>query len=76
MKKKFELEDEFDNEELNHFTHYDYLLQTIDNGQRGALKEALKAISNKSLIHFLKIMPKWDSFADIVICEMLERMDK
>lgn len=57
MKKRYSLGDEFDNSSAvngyNHFTHYDYLLQLIDNGQLGAFKDHIKEITNKGLLIFL-----------------------
>lgn len=68
------LSDEFDNEELNHFTHYDYLLQVIINGQFSAFKDHLKEIINKDLIWFIQIMPECPEIYKNAVCsEILKR---
>lgn len=77
MNKKSNLNDQFDNDDLNHFTHYDYLLQLIDNGQYSAFKYHLREISTKSLLRFLRfleIMPTEQTYKETVEEEILERM--
>ena len=53
MSKKHELQEEFDSEEMYHFTHYDYLMQTMENGQYSAFKVHLREMSNKALVAIL-----------------------
>ncbi len=74
---KAELQDEFDNGELNHFSHYDYLLQVIHNGQGSAFKDHLSEMSNNALVTFLELIPHESKrFHDIVKDEIKKRMEK
>jgi hypothetical protein len=72
--KKFNFQDVFDNGGYDHFTHYDYLMQTMTNGQMGAFKEHLKLIQNASIIALLPLKNK--SYEEIVKAEILGRMKK
>lgn len=67
----YELSEEFDNDDINHFTHYDYLLQVIENGQPSAFRAHIKTISKKSLLQFLQIMPQRATYKTIVLDEIL-----
>jgi hypothetical protein len=55
MKPEIKLTDEFDNVHYNHFTHCDYLLKLIENGQDGEFINHLKLLSNESLIIFFPL---------------------
>jgi hypothetical protein len=68
------LNDPFDTDQAEHFTHYDYLLQVIENGQGSALRDHIKVITNKSLIRFYEIMPNFPAYRKIVQDEILKRM--
>lgn len=72
--KTHDLQTEFDNEDENHFTHYDYLLQLIENGQFSSFTEHLKELKNSALVRFFEIMPDKKSFKLIVSEELLIRM--
>jgi hypothetical protein len=56
--KRFKLSDEFCDGErpIEHMSHYDYLKQTVVNGQPSAYKEHIKKINNDGLIRLLKII--------------------
>jgi hypothetical protein len=47
---KIKLHDEFNNNEINHFSNYDYILQLNTNGQFSPYKEFLKELDNNSLL--------------------------
>jgi hypothetical protein len=72
----YELTDEFDNEELNHFTHYDYLLQLIENGQFSAFKEHIKELSNEAVVKCLEVFYQGYSsgYKNMIRDEILRRM--
>ena len=76
MSKKFELQDEFDNGDINHFTHYDYLLQLYENGQASEFRNHLTKLSNEAVVDFLKIKPKDLTSTQWVRNEILSRMVK
>lgn len=46
--------DEFCNDDIDHFSNYDYLLQVCDNGQWGPMKEFIKGIQSKDLLTMIK----------------------
>jgi hypothetical protein len=46
----FELKDEFDNGHYDHFTHYDYLVQLVNNGQPSEFRKHLEGMSNRALV--------------------------
>lgn len=73
LPKRFNLSDEFDNGDINHFTHYDYLCQLIENGQPSAFAEHLKQITNDGLIRLLKIV-KVNIFISYTEDEIYTRM--
>lgn len=70
---KHELTDEFDNDQPEHFTHYDYLLQVIVNGQPSAFREHIKKLSNDALVTLLTIV-EGQTYKNYVSKEILERM--
>jgi hypothetical protein len=76
MKKLFSLSDDFDSKEtFNHFTHYDYLEQLIENGQPSAFKDHLEKIKNESLLKFLKINENTPAlYVNLLNDEILKRM--
>lgn len=47
------LQSEFANGEINHFTYYDYILQACLNGVWSSLKETLTELENDSLLTLL-----------------------
>ncbi|MBF31818.1 MAG: hypothetical protein Unbinned1322contig1000_10 [Prokaryotic dsDNA virus sp.] len=47
------LQSEFDNGELEHFTYYDYVKQVSTNGIWSSLKTTLEELDDKSLIILL-----------------------
>lgn len=77
MKKRFELQDEFDKSQdengYNHFTHYDYLLQVIGNGQMSAFKSHLKEITSEGLLTFLPLAGS-DKWVNAVKDEIMGRI--
>ncbi len=75
MKTKFKLTDEFDNGGYDHFTHYDYLKQLIENGQLGAFKDHLKEMSNEALVSLANNIEGY-SYQNNVRVELLNRMEK
>jgi hypothetical protein len=74
MKKRFKLTDEFDSNQIEHFTHYDYLLQLITNGQPSDFAKHIKKINNRALLHFMCIMPQISIFVTYTSDEILSRM--
>lgn len=71
---RHDLTEEFDNDEPEHFTHYDYLLQLIENGQFSAFSEHLKTLKNSALVRFFEIMPDKKSFKLLVSEEIILRI--
>lgn len=67
------LQDEFDNNEPEHFTYYDYFCQLCDNGQYSAIKGLLKELDNKSL---LTLHREWSRLTVVayIESELLTRM--
>lgn len=72
--KKYFLDDEFDNDDINHFTHYDYLNQLVENGQHSAFKEHIKEITGSSLLRYYLVMEGSVTFKNHVTDEILKRM--
>lgn len=68
-----ELTDEFDQFDPEHFTHYDYLCQLVDNGQPSAFIEHIKTLTNESVLTLYKIVPD-GTYKTRVRAEILERM--
>jgi hypothetical protein len=67
------LQQELYNDEPEHFTNYDYIIQLIDNGQYSVLKDFLKEIDNVGLINLVRNRMKGEKyFAD----EILRRLRK
>lgn len=50
-----ELQDEFDNSELNHFTNFDYFQQLVANGRFSAMREFIKDLSVIALLRLFKL---------------------
>jgi hypothetical protein len=75
MKNKSNLEDVFDNGGYDHFTHFDYLKQLIENGQLGAFKDHLKEMSNEALVSLANNVEGY-SYQNNVKVELLNRMEK
>ena len=72
---KLKLHDEFCNDDINHFTNYDYFLQLVDNGQFSALKEFISEIDTKGLLNLIR----YNDFKEIVMTyletEIINRCD-
>jgi hypothetical protein len=68
---QFELKDIFDIKWDETFTHDDYLIQLINNGQPTAFKEHLTKMSNKALVYFQFVKKP---YSDYVKAEILIRM--
>lgn len=49
-----ELHQEFHNQDPEHFTNYDYILQLSDNGQYSPFKEFIKELSSNALLTLIK----------------------
>lgn len=73
MKKLHKLSDEFDNGEIEHFTHYDYLMQVINNGQPTALKEHVEEIQTRSLLVFFDRAEMTETYREIIRLEIIKR---
>jgi hypothetical protein len=71
MKEQYELKDIFDIKWDETFTHYDYLIQLVNNGQPTAFKEHLTKMSNKALVHMHLLKQPYNSY---VKAEILIRM--
>jgi hypothetical protein len=72
---KNELHHEFDNSQIDHCTHYDYLKQLIDNGQLGSFKLHLQSMSNKALVDFITDAENYSmSYVNALKAEILLRM--
>lgn len=62
------LEQEFYNDDPEHFTNYDYVIQLIDNGQWSVLKEFLKELENKALVTLIRNRMKGEAhFSDEIL---------
>jgi hypothetical protein len=48
------LQSEFDNDDINHFTYYDYLLQCNENGQLRSFISTIQTIELTGLIGLLR----------------------
>lgn len=53
MSKRKRLHEEFYNDEPEHFTNYDYILQLVENGQLSTFKEFIKEIVAMDLLNIL-----------------------
>lgn len=67
------LSDEFDNGEINHFTHYDYMLQVVHNGQPSALRDHVKQMRVASLIKFIDRTELSEVYRNIIRDEIIKR---
>jgi hypothetical protein len=72
--KRVSLQTEFCNDELEHFTYYDYLKQACLNGQLSSFKETIKEINNEGIIRLNQNMVFNGAYLDAVENEALERM--
>jgi len=71
--KLFKLHDDFDNGEINHFTHYDYMNQLIENGQMNEFKSHIKKLDNGGVISLANNVDGYP-YLNAVRDEILRRM--
>lgn len=69
------LTDEFDNDDINHFTVYDYILQVVENGQLSSFKETIKKLDDDQLVTLLEILEK-GLYKSFTSQEIVKRMTK
>lgn len=70
------LQCEFDNNQPEHFTNLDYILQLGENGRYGPLEEFVKGIETKGLLHLFKYYNQFGTwFFNIMEAEILNRTE-